>query len=90
MRVKPQRRRVVLRLVVSAGLVSACASGPPGAHAPPTDIAPQPQTELAQQIQRAELAGGYGALLELVLECHNVDAENDGVAERDTPVLEDD
>lgn len=90
MRIELLRKHVGLLLVASAGLVIACASGPPGAHAPPTDIGPQPQDELAEQIQRAEAVGGYDALLDLVLECANVDRENDATAERDTPVFKDD
>lgn len=89
MRHRSRPRRVALQLVAVAGIVSACASGPSGVHAPPTDISPQPQAELAEQIQRANAAGGYDALIDLVLECHNVDLENDAVAERETPVLED-
>lgn len=87
-----QRRRSGGRwLVAVAGIALGCASGPSGSLPPPTDIAPQPQAELSEQLNRAMDDGSYEALVDLVRECHNVDLENDGVAKRDplTPVFED-
>lgn len=68
--------------------MSGCASGPPVVLPPPTDIGPQPQEKIRVQLNRA-IKFGDQELVDLVLECHNVDMENDSTAQRDTPVLED-
>jgi len=79
---------VELPLVAVAGLALGCLHGPRGNLAPPTDISPQlEQRKIALQIHQADTRG-YTELVDLVLECHNVDKENDSIAERDTPVLE--
>ncbi len=86
MRNRSLQKLAVLLLAASVGTVSACVTGTGGA--PPTDISPQPQAALAEQIQRADRFGDQ-ELVDLVLECHNIDKENDAIAKRNTPVLED-
>jgi len=83
-----RRRSVGLWPAAAAGIALGCVSGPGGSLPPPTNIAPQPQAQLATEMWAAD-GLGYDVLIGLVLECHNVDAENDALAERNTPVLED-
>ena len=80
-------RSVALMLVVSVGTWLSCVSGTSGGLAPPTDVRPVPQRELAIQLEAADDLG-YHVLVALVLECANADRENDAIAERHTPVLE--
>lgn len=49
---------------------------------------PQDQAQLAEDLATADDLA-LEAVIDLVLDCHATDQENDAIAERDTPVLED-